>query len=200
MQKFVKSSHALIDTSDEKFIDNTGLKKWAERENLKTAAALYAELNRLGFQSIDELETRVDDIHSQIKQSKKLVISLDKEIKSFSEIVRFAHQYEENKKYAFHYEKSKDPERYYREHSDQLALAWGAKDILEKTGIDINNMNLSEIDQHLTNLTMTRKTTVFSYHTLEREEKKLNRIKKELGIYLDQDFDLQIESSKRKTR
>jgi len=184
MQRFIHPSRKLIDTSDSKFEENSGLKHWAERENLKRAAAIYAELGKLGLQSMDELDDKISSLHDDAKSGKKTVIALEKEIKSFSEIVKFARQYEENKKYEFHYKKSKDPERYYREHSDQLALVWGAKDILENAGINPKSINLHEIENHLKELTERHKKLSNQYRSADKEFEKLVQLRDSLNSFM----------------
>ena len=47
-------SKRLIDTSQEKFMESAGLKRWAEIENLKTAASAYSKVS-----SIADLEQRI---------------------------------------------------------------------------------------------------------------------------------------------
>lgn len=47
-------SKRLIDTSQEKFMESAGLKRWAEIENLKTAASAYSKVS-----STADLEQRI---------------------------------------------------------------------------------------------------------------------------------------------
>jgi hypothetical protein len=53
LQSFRQTPTDLIDTSNEKIAQSIGLSRWADKENLKRAAAIFAELGRLGLQSED---------------------------------------------------------------------------------------------------------------------------------------------------
>lgn len=78
----------LIDTSDEKFQNSPGLQRWAAIENLKIAAQSYNEVG-----SLAELEHRIKDL---------------------AEIIKYAHQYKDNRSYHIGYKKAKNPDTYFR--------------------------------------------------------------------------------------
>lgn len=62
------SSMRFIDTSKENFQKNTGLKQWAEIENLKIAASAYNKVN-----SITELEEKIKQKSALVKESTKFL-------------------------------------------------------------------------------------------------------------------------------
>lgn len=82
------SARRLIDTSDEKFQNSPGLQRWAAIENLKIAAQSYNEVG-----SLAELEHRIKDL---------------------AEIIKYAHQYKDNRSYHIGYKKAKNPDTYFR--------------------------------------------------------------------------------------
>ena len=82
------SVRRLIDTSDEKFQNSPGLQRWAAIENLKIAAQSYNEVG-----SLAELEHRIKDL---------------------AEIIKYAHQYKDNRSYHIGYKKAKNPDTYFR--------------------------------------------------------------------------------------
>ena len=114
--------------------------------------------------------------------------------------ITHARQYEEKKKYAKNYEKSKDPERYYQAHSYDLHLAWGAKDILENTGINPETMNLHEIESKYEKLCADREKTSEAYKKAERECEELKRKRDSLLSFMGEEPSQEIERTKDQTR
>ena len=187
MKKLTTRPSALIDTSQDKFAESPGLMRWAEKENLKRAAQIQSKLAEMGFKSLEEVDERIEALHQQAKTGKKTTISLEKDIKSAAEILRYARQYTEKAKYERNYKKSKDPERYYQDHNYDLHLAWGARDILESAGINPETMNLQEIESRYEKLCADRQTTSDAYKKAERECDKLKQSRDALLSYIGQE-------------
>lgn len=197
MKKLTTRPTALIDTSQEKFAESPGLMRWAEKENLKRAAQIQSKLAEMGFKSLEEVDERIESLHQQAKVGKKTTISLEKEIKSASELVRYARQYNEKAKYERNYKKSKDPERYYQYHSYDLHLAWGARDILESAGINPETMNLQEIESRYEKLCADRQTTSDAYKKAESECDKLKQSRDALLQFIGQEPSQDIDRDKK---
>ena len=199
MKKLTTRPTSLIDTSQEKFAESPGLMRWAEKENLKRAAQIQSKLAEMGFKSMDEVEERIESLHQQAKTGKKATISLEKEIKSAAEILRYARQYAEKRKFDRNYKKSKDPERYYQTHSYDLHLAWGARDILESAGINPETMNLQEIEARYEKLCSDRQSTSDAYKKAERECEKLKQSRDALLSFIGQEPAQDIDKDKKRS-
>ena len=199
MKKLTTRPTSLIDTSQEKFAESPGLMRWAEKENLKRAAQIQSKLAEMGFKSMDEVEERIESLHQQAKTGKKATISLEKEIKSAAEILRYARQYAEKRKFDQNYKKSKDPERYYQTHSYDLHLAWGARDILESAGINPETMNLQEIEARYEKLCSDRQSTSDAYKKAERECEKLKQSRDALLSFIGQEPAQDIDKDKKRS-
>ena len=176
LQSSPKKASDFIDTSDKKFAENPGLNRWANLQNLKRFAAMYAELGRLGLQSPEELDARLSELRAELQLSKKTIVELERKMRSFAEVLSFAKQYHENKKYDAGYQKSKDPDRYYRMHQDELTLCWGAKKILENMGVDLKTLNVEEMQDHYEQMQEDCSSLTDSYMELDREYDKLAKI------------------------
>ena len=187
LQSSPRKANDLIDTSDIKFADNPGLNRWANLENLKRFAAMYAELGRLGLQSPEELDARLSELRSTMQLSKKTIVELERKMRSFAEILSFAKQYSENKKYDAGYQKSKDPDRYYRMHQDELTLCRGAKKILENMGVDLKALNVEEMQDHHEQIQGDCARLTNSYTELEREYDKLAKIQNSIKEYMKEE-------------
>lgn len=194
------SPTSLIDTSDEKFANSIGLSKWADKENFKRFAAMYAELGGQGFQSIQEIKDRIKELRLQAHQEKKTVISLEREIKEFGNIRSFAKQYQENKKYHINYQNSKDKERYYRMHFDQINMFDSASEWLKSSGINTATLNLNKIEEHYQKLISDKKRLSDSYIAKETECDRLKKIDDSLSKFLDNPSQDRTSPAKKKDR
>ena len=184
MKRMTQPRSSLIDTSDPKFEENPGLGKWAQRQNLKTSAAMYAELNRMGFQSLDELDGRIAFLQEQSKTGRSTVVDIEKQLHPMSELIYFGEQYQANKKYQERYKKSKDPERYFQDHRAQLTLHDGAKAFLERAGVDPATFDLKGLKDTRRELESARTTAATAYKSAESELKKLEKLKNGLETFL----------------
>ena len=193
MEKLTARRPSMIDTSQEKFADSPGLKRWADRQNLKAAAQIQSKLAEMGFRSIEEVNERIDALHLQARTGKKTTVALDKQIKDAAEILRYARQYGEKKKYAGNYEKSKDQERYYRTHSYDLHLAWGAAEILENAGINPKDMSLQKIESQYQNLCADRRTSSAAYKKAEKESHELKQFLDHLLTFMGKESTLELD-------
>lgn len=137
--KRTASKRTLIDTSDEKYKNSPGLTHWANIQNLKTAAASYAEAGNL-----TELRSKIDNKNTEENVAETELINTEKQLKELKEIQHFLNDYKENRPYKIRYEKSKDPDRYLRMQEMQLILFDGAKNWLQNKGIQ---PNISELEQ-----------------------------------------------------
>ena len=154
--------------------------------SLKRAAAIFAELGRLGLQSEDDLEERLKELHEQSRNEKKEVVRLDKELRDFREIVTYARQYAENKKYVDAYNNAKDQDRYYRSHHDQLTLCWGAEERLQHMGVDTNNLRLKDIEEHYQQLITDRSRLAESYKAKETNYMRLKKMDDSIKKFLEE--------------
>ena len=193
MQKSSAGSRAMIDTTQERFAESPGLKRWADLQNLKTAAKLQSKLAEMGLSSLEEVNDKIEALHLQAKTGKKTTIMLDKQKKSAAEILRYAKQYAEKAKYAKNYEKSKNPERYYQAHSYDIHLAWSSAEILENAGIDPETMNLHQIEKQYEKLCLDRQATSVAYKKAEADCEKLKRLRYQLLSFVDQDYIAELE-------
>ena len=200
MKNLTKRPASMIDTSQDKFAESPGLKRWADLQNLKTAAKLQSQLAEMGFSSIDEVNKKIDALHLQAKTGKKTTVNLDKEKKSAAEILRYARQYSEKGKYARNYKKSKDPERYYQAHSYDIHLAWSAAEILEKAGINPETMNLHDLEMQYEKLCKDRQTTSDAYKKAERDCENLKKLRDQLLSFMGQEPVQEIDRDKKRTR
>ena len=92
------------------------------------------------------------------------------------EILNYARQYADNKKYADAYNNSKNQESYYRNHHDQLTICWGAEERLQNMGIDTHNLKFKDIEEHYSQLTTDRSRLVESYKAKESEFTRLKKM------------------------
>ena len=152
------SARRLIDTSDEKFKSSPGLQRWATIENLKIAAQNYNEVG-----SLAELEHRIKDL---------------------AEIIKYAHQYKDNRSYHIGYKKAKNPDAYFRRYESQIILYGGARRMLEQAGINLKGLNVDKLKAEYQELMKQKNELTSTYKDCEKEVRELNRKLENLNQYL----------------
>lgn len=181
-----KSIRRLINTSGiQKYEENPGLKKWADKQNLKFAAQAYAALNEKGFQSLEELEEQVTVLSGRAGYTKSSIISLERKMKEQALIIKYAEQYTENKPYNMKYCKAKNKYAVFRKYETQLMLYDGAKNGLEKMGLNPVKINPKETRKDYITMENERNKLSDNYKKQIKEVKQLEHLKNILVKYMD---------------
>ncbi len=181
-----KSIRCLINTSaSQKYEENPGLKKWADKQNLKFAAQAYAALNEKGFQSLEELEEQVTVLSGRAGYTKSSIISLERKMKEQALILKYAEQYTENKPYNMKYCKSKNKDAIFRKYETQLMLYDSAKNSLERMGLNPVKVNLEEVRKDYITMENERNMLSGSYKKQIKEVKELEHLKDTLFQYVN---------------
>lgn len=180
---FPKQSDAtrtLIDTDKEKFQESGALKHWANIQNLKIAAASYAEGG-----SVEELEQKIADKNALATATRNEIVDLEHEMKTNAEILKYAKQYVTNRKYQRGYEKAKDPDAYFRSHETQIILFGGAENMLKRYGIRVASLDVEKMQVKYDKMAAQKEKLKKAYQAAEKEvaeaEKQLRNIRQYLG-------------------
>ncbi len=185
-------SKRLIDTSQEKFMESAGLKRWAEIENLKTAASAYSKVS-----SIADLEQRIAEQSALSRESRERRNALERRMKSMAEIIKYAEQYKANRAYNTAYRKSKNPDEYFRRHETQLILYDGAKEMLRRAKLDPRTLDLDKLRADFSKMELQKKELLQACQSAEKEVKQMERELEKLEQYLSAE-QADISSQKRK--
>lgn len=92
------SRKQIIDTSDSKFQDNTGLRRWDTIENFKIASQTYNE-----FSSISQSEHKITTLNEMEKAAKQTLVKVEHRMKELAEIIKYTEQYKMNHPYQLRY-------------------------------------------------------------------------------------------------
>ncbi|MEE1034489.1 MAG: relaxase/mobilization nuclease domain-containing protein [Agathobacter sp.] len=200
-KKMVKQpSKRLIDTSDTIFQESIGLSRWAKKENLKRVAHTYALLNEKGFHSIEELNDTIASMQQQMKDNKKDMVASEKHLKSISELYKYAAQYMANRLYHDKYLKAKNKELVSQKYATQLTLYGGAKNMLEKAGIHVQNLDISKLQENYQVLTHNRQQLQAKNDKINKELKELLLLQENMKAYMSPDTQKFVENSRRKAQ
>lgn len=178
----------LIDTSQAKFADNPYLKTWAEKQNLKTAAQIFSKLSELGLQSMQDLDSKIKELHDQAASGRKKVVAIDRELKELREVIAAAKRYSDNQKDLKNYAKSKDKERYYQNHHYELHVAWGAEEILKGKGVDPAKIGLKKLQEKHDKMTSDRAELISEYKSAEKQCHDLTKLRDGLNAFMNDDI------------
>ena len=178
------AKRTLIDTDKEKFQENGALKHWADIQNLKIAAASYAEGG-----SVEGLKQKISERNAVAKAARSAIVDLEHEMKDKAEILKYAKQYMANRKYQRGYEKAKDQDAYFRSHETQIILFGGAENMLKRYGIKTASLDVEKMQAEYDAMTVQKAKLKKTYQTAEKEvaeaDKQLKNIKQYLGIEKD---------------
>lgn len=164
------SSKSLIDTSEEKFQQSSGLKHWADIQNLKIAASSYSAAD-----SLDELQSLIETKTLISKTARNTLIETEHQLKNLGQILKYAEQYKTNHIYHVRYQKSKDPDAYLRHHETELLLHDGAKNMLKRFGIDLKSLDVDKLRNDFNALYSKKEKLQTTYKSAEKEITALNK-------------------------
>ena len=200
-KKMVKqTSKKLIDTSDTIFQESIVLSHWAKKENLKRVAHTYALLNEKGFHSIEELNDTIVFMQQQMKDNKKDMVASEKQLKSISELYKYAEQYMANRPYHDKYLKAKNKELVSQKYATPLTLYGGAKNMLEKAGIRVQNLDINKLQENYQVLTHNRQQLQAKNDKINKELKELLLLQENMKAYMSPDSQKIVENSRRKAQ
>ncbi|MEY8434065.1 relaxase/mobilization nuclease domain-containing protein [Lachnospiraceae bacterium 48-42] len=182
--KRLDAKRTLIDTDQEKFQESGALKHWADIQNLKIAAASYAEGG-----SLEELEQKIPERNATAKAARSAIVDLEHEMKSKAEILKYAKQYIANRKFQRGYEKAKDQDMYFRNHETQIILFGGAENMLKRYGVKMASLDVEKMQAEYDAMTAQKAKLKKGYQTAEKEameaDKQLKNIRQYLGLERD---------------
>ncbi|MDE7250212.1 MAG: relaxase/mobilization nuclease domain-containing protein, partial [Lachnospiraceae bacterium] len=158
------AKRTLIDTDKEKFLESGALKHWADIQNLKIAAASYAEGG-----SIEELEQKIAEKNAAAKTARSAMVELEHEMKAKAEILKYAKQYVANRKYQRGFEKAKDQDAYFRSHETQIILFGGAENMLKRYGIKTASLEVEKMQAEFDSKALQKSKLKKKYQFSEKE-------------------------------
>ena len=169
----------LIDMDQEKFQENGALKHWADIQNLKIAAASYAEGG-----SVEKLERKIAEKNATVKAVRSAIVDLEHEMKAKAEILKYAKQYMTNRKYQRGYEKAKDQDAYFRSHETQIILFGGAENMLKRYGIKKASLNVKKMQAEYDAMAVQKTKLKKTYQVAEKEAAEADKQLKNIRQYL----------------
>ena len=179
----------LIDTSEKKYVQSTQLRDWADLNNLKIAASAYAHID-----SITELNAAIDLMKKQIKLNRSETTSIDKELRSLNEQLRYLKIYYDNKPFNEAYKESKSPEEYLMEHESHLLLFDGATEFLTSHGLNPMNITEKDLEEQIQLLEQERSKLQTDNDTLKTKLDDMIMKQKTLDAYLHKEKEQESET------
>ncbi len=177
------SGKKLIDTTEEKFAQSSGLKHWADIQNLKIAAASYS-----AAKSLTDLQEQISKKSAVAKSARSSVVDTEHKLKDLGLILKYAKQYQDNRIYKVRYNKSKDKDAYLRRRETELLLYSGAENMLKQLGINPKILDLETLQKEYNLLYQKKLTMQQTYKSAEKEIAKMQQQITNIQTYLQQDF------------
>ena len=170
----------LIDTSDVKFMENAGLKRWADKKNLQAVAHAYA-----GAGSLAELNRKIDDAEKNIRYINDEIIRCEKTLSELKELSVYVQNYQRYMVFDSHYRAAKDKETYYEAHESQLMIYDAAVRQIKERGLDPSKVTYRQVTDGIQRMTEKSDSLKGKYRAVRDEirdmEKQRNLITEYLG-------------------
>lgn len=128
----------MIDTSQQRFQESPGLKHWADKQNLQTAAKIVSDSgNRT------QMAEKIDELEQTIKTNYKAQVKAERRRKDRQDVIFYGDQYLKYKDTYEYYMNcpSKDKERIFKINESKIIAFQGAADRLKAAGIDLKKFN-----------------------------------------------------------
>ena len=140
----------IIDTNENKFQENIGLNRWANKKNMETADQLFNLLRSEGFTSVENLRNYIISQEMQIDDLKEIVEFHKLEIKRCQETIRYIKDYQDFKKYTYGLVQAKDKDAFKSKYENQLNKFFTAEKFLAKNDIDeFDDTKIIELNQEM---------------------------------------------------
>lgn len=128
----------MIDTSQERFQESPGLKHWANKQNLQTAAKIVSDSGNRA-----QMEEKIAELEQTIKTNYKAQVKAERRCKDRKDVVFYGDQYLKYKKTYEYYMNcpAKDKERIFKINESKIIAFQGAADRLKAAGIDLKKFD-----------------------------------------------------------
>ncbi|MBR1477426.1 MAG: relaxase/mobilization nuclease domain-containing protein [Lachnospiraceae bacterium] len=138
-RKFLEENQRrMIDTSQERFRESAGLKHWADKENLKTAAKIVSDNG-----NHVEIARKIADLEQTIKENYKAQVEAEHRRRDRKDVIFYGEQYLKYKETYDYYMNcpAKDKERIFRINESKIIAFQGAANRLKAFGIDLKKFD-----------------------------------------------------------
>lgn len=128
----------MIDTSQQRFQESPGLKHWADKQNLQTAAKIVSDSgNRM------QMNEKIDELEQTIKTNYKAQVKAERRCKDRQDMIFYGDLYLKYKETYEYYMNcpAKDKERIFKINESKIIAFKGAADRLKAAGIDLSKFD-----------------------------------------------------------
>lgn len=170
----------LIDTSDVRFQENPGLKKWADKKNLQAVAHAYA-----GAGSLAELNQKIEAANKAAGDINDEILKCEKTMTELKELSVYVQNYQKYKKFDAHYRAAKDPEEYYEGHESQLMIFGAAERHIKETGLDPEKVSYKQVIDGIQKQKEKSDSLKEKYRALREEIRDMEKQRDMIKEYLE---------------
>lgn len=132
----------MIDTSQQRFQESPGLKHWADKQNLQTAAKIVSDSGNRA-----QMAAKIAELEQTIKTNYKTQLESEHRRKDRKDVIFYGEQYLKYK-HAYEYymnSPAKDKERIFKINESKIIAYQGAVDRLKAAGINLKKFDEKSI-------------------------------------------------------
>ena len=137
-QKMYGNQPKMIDTSQQRFQESPGLKHWANKQNLQTAAKIVSDSGNRA-----QMAEKIDELEQTIKTNYKAQVKAERRRNDRKDVIYYGDQYLKYKQTYDYYMScpAKDKERIFKINESKIIAFKGAADRLKAAGIDLKRFD-----------------------------------------------------------
>ena len=175
---FIKSDLRLVTDLQDcvKAQQNAAYVNKVKLSNLKEMAKTVAYIQEHGYDSRDSLEDSFSEIKSHASASRKVLKSVEEDLRKVNEQIHYTGQYLANKPVYQKFVKAKNKGQFRQEHPTEIALYEAARRFLKKQSADGQLPSMKLLKAEKEKLLRQKKEAQKTYHYYQDYQKELNTV------------------------
>lgn len=187
----------IIETSESRLTNNSGIAAWTGNQNLKTFAKSYAMLQAAGIDTVEELDAKISHVYEESIHIRIEAVATEKELKELSEVIKYARQYQKyagiNKKYRNASNKKAVRSKY----DLQLTSYEAARTFLEQHGYKPYLIDIHALEEQILTKNEDRDRLIKAMKSKEKSYCNLKKLQENINRYIEQDHAQEMKNETR---
>ena len=165
--------------------ENTGLKNWATKENLKRMTESYNRMIESGVHSIEELDAKAEQVKQQKKELRSSFKGMEQQQRDLKETRKYLQQYIDTKEVYKQYQNAYFRDRYFREHESEIIIYGAATNYFKDRGLNPDKLTAGYVTEQMAVLEGSKQDIKKQIRKIDGQSKELQMMKENLQQYLD---------------
>ena len=195
---FIKSNLRLVVNLQDclKAQENAAYANKVKLTNLKEMAKTVAYIQEHGYDTRDSLEDAFEDVRNRASSSRKVLKSIEDNLRTINEQIHYTGQYLANKSVYQEFYKTKNKGQFRKKHSAEIALYETARKFLKEHFADDRLPSMKLLKSEKEQLLQKKKEAQKTYHYYHDYKKELHTVCSNVDMILGQTHTRSFEKQK----